>query len=213
MIDTIVFDLDGTLIDTEKLYRKYWPMALADYGYNLTDEMALSLRSLGRPFAPEQFKKWFGEDFDYYKVRDRRKEYVKNHIAANGIDLKPGVVRLLDYMDSHNITSAIATATDIERTTSYLKSVGLEGRFEKIVCATMVEKGKPAPDIYRYVLEQLNCDPDTVLAVEDAPNGVISAYEAGLKVIFVPDQTDVDDSIKDKIFARCERIDDIIDLL
>ena len=75
-----IFDLDGTLIDTEKLYRKYWPMALADYGYELSDERALMLRSLGRPFAPRQFKDWYGEDFDYNLIRHRRKEYVEEHI-------------------------------------------------------------------------------------------------------------------------------------
>ena len=70
-----IFDLDGTLIDTEKLYRKYWPMALRDFGYELSDERALKLRSLGRPFAPAQFKEWYGEDFDYNLVRQRRKEW------------------------------------------------------------------------------------------------------------------------------------------
>ena len=68
----VIFDLDGTLIDTEKLYRKYWPEALLHFGYELSDERALMLRSLGRPFAPEQFRKWFGEDFDYPAVRAYR---------------------------------------------------------------------------------------------------------------------------------------------
>ena len=68
MIKAVIFDLDGTLIDTERYYRIYWPKALEHFGYHLTDEQALALRSLGRPFAPKQFKEWFGEDFDYIKV-------------------------------------------------------------------------------------------------------------------------------------------------
>lgn len=66
MTDTIIFDMDGTLIDTEKYYRKCWPMALAAFGFEMTDEQALSFRSLGRSFALLHFKEMFGETIDYY---------------------------------------------------------------------------------------------------------------------------------------------------
>ena len=64
-IHAVIFDLDGTLIDTEKYYRICWPKAVEHFGYTMTDEQALSLRSLGRPYAPERFREWYGEDFDY----------------------------------------------------------------------------------------------------------------------------------------------------
>ena len=203
---TFIFDLDGTLIDTEKLYRKYWPMVLADYGYELSDERALKLRSLGRPFAPAQFKEWYGEDFDYNLVRQRRKEYVEGHIEKHGIDLRPGVKEILTFLKNKNITVAIATATDPERTTKYLEMTGISGFFTDIICATMVEHGKPAPDIYKYACEKLNKKPSECFAVEDAPNGVKSAYDAGLKVIFIPDQAPSDDSFKSMIFAEFDNI-------
>lgn len=210
---SIIFDMDGTLIDTEKLYRKYWPMAFKDIGYELSDERALMLRSLGRPFAPEQFKKWYGPDFDYNKVRNRRKEYIEEHVNKYGIELKPGVLTLLDWINNEGITTAIATATDEERTAKYLDMVGLSGRFKKIICATMVEHGKPSPDIYNYAASCLNVDKESIFAVEDAPNGVRSAYSAGLKVIYVPDQTPSDDEIKSMIYAEVPRIDGIIDII
>ena len=209
----VIFDLDGTLIDTEKLYRKYWPMALADYGYELSDERALMLRSLGRPFAPRQFKDWYGEDFDYDLIRKRRKEYVEGHIEKYGVELRPGVVETLNYLNEKGITTAIATATDLERTTKYLEMTGISGRFERIICATMVKNGKPAPDIYEYVCKELRSLPSDCYAVEDAPNGVRSAYTAGLNVIFVLDQAPADDSIKDMLFANIESLTMIKTLL
>ena len=204
-----IFDLDGTLIDTEKLYRKYWPMALRDYGYELSDERALMLRSLGRPFAPAKFKEWYGEDFDYNLVRQRRKEYVEGHIAKYGVELRPGVREILTFLRDKKITVAIATATDLERTTKYLEMTGISGFFTDIICATMVEHGKPAPDIYKFACEKLNKKPSECFAVEDAPNGVKSAYDAGLKVIFIPDQAPSDDTIKPMIYAEFDNISKI----
>ncbi len=208
-----IFDLDGTLIDTEKLYRKYWPMALKDYGYDLSDERALMLRSLGRPFAPRQFKDWYGEDFDYNLVRQRRKEYVEGHIEKYGIGLRPGVKEILTFLKEKNITVAIATATDLERTKKYLDMTGISPFFTDIICATMVEHGKPAPDIYKFACEKLNKKPSECFAVEDAPNGVKSAYDAGLKVIFIPDQAPSDDSFRSMIFAEFDNISNIKSLI
>ena len=208
-----IFDLDGTLIDTEKLYRKYWPMALADYGYELSDERALMLRSLGRPFAPIRFKEWYGEDFDYNLVRQRRKEYVEGHIAKFGVELRPGVKEILEYLRDKKITVAIATATDLERTVKYLEMTGIREFFTDIICATMVEHGKPAPDIYQYACRTLNMNPADCFAVEDAPNGVKSAFDAGLKVIFIPDQAPSDDSFNRMIFAEFDNISKIKSLI
>lgn len=208
-----IFDLDGTLIDTEKLYRKYWPMALADYGYELSDERALMLRSLGRPFAPIQFKEWYGEDFDYNLVRQRRKEYVEGHIAKFGVELRPGVKEILEYLRDKKITVAIATATDLERTVKYLEMTGIREFFTDIICATMVEHGKPAPDIYQHACRTLGMNPADCFAVEDAPNGVKSAFDAGLKVIFIPDQAPSDDSFNRMIFAEFDNISKIKSLI
>ena len=209
MIQAVIFDMDGTLLDTEKYYRRFWRKALEEFGYTVTEEQILSLRSLGRPYAPERLKEWFGEDFDYVAVRERRKELMEEQLQKDGIELKPGAISLLQELKHRGILSAIATATDLERTHRYLQQVEIMPYFDRVISATQVELGKPAPDIYLYACEQLGFRPEECIAVEDSPNGVLSAHRAGCKVIMVPDQTPPDEETKKYLFACVDTLEDV----
>ena len=213
MIRAVLFDMDGTLVDTEKYYRKFWPIAMAEFGYCLTDEQVLSMRSLGRPFAPARLKEWFGEDLDYYAIRARRTEIMEECLDREGIQLKPGAVEILDELKRRGVLAAVATASPLERTEKYLSHTGIRQYFDHIISATQVREGKPSPDIYLYACQQLGLDPSECMAVEDAPNGILAAYRAGLKVVMVPDQTPpTKEDLKD-LYACVNRLDEIGDLL
>ena len=157
MIKAVLFDMDGTLIDTEKYYRICWPKAMAHFGYEMSDEQALSMRSLGQPFAPTHLKEMFAdENLDYPAIRAYRKELMEEYLAKNGIEIKRGAVELLNFLKEKKIRRAVATATDMERTERYLKQIGLYPYFDEIISATMVEHGKPAPDIYTFALSLIH---------------------------------------------------------
>ena len=209
MIKAVLFDMDGTLIDTEKYYRRFWPLAMAEFGYHLTDEQVLSMRSLGRPFAPARLKAWFGEDLDYYAIRARRTEMMEKQLEKDGISLKPGAVEILEELKRRGIPAAVATATPLERTEKYLNLTGIRPYFSKIISATQVKEGKPSPDIYLYACEQLGLLPEECMAVEDAPNGILAAYRAGLKVVMVPDQTQPTKEDKKYLYACVDRLDEL----
>lgn len=209
MIKAVIFDMDGTVIDTEKYYREFWPKALRHFGYEMTDEQVLSIRSLGRPFAPQRFKEWYGEDFDYYKVRDKRKEMMNEHLAKVGIQKKKGAEEILTELKKRGILTAIATASDLERTEKYLDQVGLKGYFDKLISAVMVKEGKPSPDVYSYAVKELGLRPEECMAVEDSPNGIISAYKAGCRVVMVPDQTAPDDEVLPYLYGWADSLDEI----
>lgn len=207
----VLFDLDGTLIDTEKIYRQIWPKTCADMGYVLTDEMYLSLRSLGRPFAPKKFKEWFGEDFDYDGARKIRKTYFDAYKAEHGIELKKGAKELLTYLNDNDILTVIVTATDVVRAKEYLEFTGLADYFKRIVSATMVDEGKPSPKVYEYAVKELGLDKKDCVAVEDAPNGVCSAHGAGIDVVMVPDLTQPDEELEKIVYFKADSLLDLIE--
>ncbi len=209
MIKAVIFDMDGLILDTEKLLVKFWCEAAAEYGFPMRREQALHIRSLARKFAIPYLKEQFGEEFDYFKVRTRRMELMRSYISEHGLDVKKGITPLLDYLKEHNIPAAVATATDYERTEDYLTKAGLFGRFDKIICASMVECGKPMPDIYIYAAKQLGLEANECAALEDSPNGVKSACAAGCVTVMVPDLTPPDDELLSMVYAVAGSLEDV----
>ena len=184
-----IFDMDGLMIDTEKLYLRYWKQAAADFGYDMRDEHVYAIRSLARRYSIPKLKSFFGEDFPTEAVRTRRTDLINAHIEANGIELKKGLFEILDYLHSRGVKLAVATATPRERTTLYLSRIGAADRFDAVICGDMVISGKPEPEIYITAAKCLGLPPEECAAFEDSPNGLKSARAAGCKVIMIPDLT------------------------
>lgn len=213
MIKAVIFDMDGLMIDTEKLLVKYWLEAANYYGYHLSREQILGIRSLAAKYAIPKLQAEIGEDFDYYTVRTMRIQLMNGHIEKYGLEEKPGLGELLDYLKEHNYPIAVATATDLERTKRYLGSLDRLKYFDQIVCASMVANGKPAPDIYLEAAVRLNVSPEDCMALEDSPNGIMSAYRAGMHPVMVPDLSEPDEDTRKLLYRCVGNLAEVISLL
>ena len=208
MIKAAVLDMDGTMLDTEKIYMIYWIKAANYYGYDMKPEHVLSIRSLASKYAEEKFKLFFGPECNYYEIKAKRKELMKAYFDENGIEKKKGLDQFLEHLKKRGYKVAVATATDYERTKEYLEKLDIDKYFDKIVCANMVACGKPAPDIYLEAAKRLEVNPEECIALEDSPNGVLSANKAGCKVIMVPDLDQPNEEISKLLYAK---VDDLLE--
>lgn len=190
MIEAVLFDMDGVITDTEKIYHRTWPQAFHEFGYtDFTEEDALLQRSLNHADAQALWAGRFGADFCFADVKKRNYEMVLEIIDKEGIERKPGIEEILDYLKASGIKAAVVTATKYDRAIRRLDAVGLADAFETIVSASMVKIGKPHPDVYLYACDKIGVTPEHCIALEDSPNGIRSAASAGCKAIMIPDLT------------------------
>lgn len=213
MLKGVIFDMDGLMVDTESLLQVFWCRAANQLGYPMTKEHVLGIRSLSAKYAIPHLKKLFGEDFDYYAVRKLRIQMMNDYISKNSIVKKYGLDELLDYLKSTTLKTAVATATDSMRTEMYLKSIEVFDYFDQIICGDMIKNGKPEPDIYLKAAEKLNLNPKECIALEDSPNGIISAHRAGCMPIMIPDLSQPDAETEKLLFAKCNNLADVITVI
>ena len=209
MIKAVIFDLDGLILDTEKLLVKFWCQAANEAGFPMQTEHALHIRSLGRKFAIPYLSEVFGPEFDYINIRSRRMELMAEHIHEHGLEKKPGLEELLNFLQKNRIPAAVATATDKLRAEKYLQQTGLLHYFSCVICAAMVENGKPKPDIYLFAASRLGLKPQECMALEDSPNGVRAASSAGCVTVMIPDLTEPDDEVIPLIYTSVKSLADV----
>ena len=208
-ISGVIFDLDGLILDTEKLYQRFWREAAHRCGFDMTHETALALRSLDKTLARKLLNDTFGEEFNFDLVKSTRISLMNAYVDEHGVQAKPGVRELTDYLHTENIKTAIATATNYDRTDDYLNRAGVRDCFETIINACDLPHGKPYPDVYLTACKRLDLEPKNCIALEDSPNGVKSAHAAGCRVICVPDGERTDSEIQTFVYGIADSLLDV----
>jgi len=188
MIEAVVFDFDGLILDTETPLHCSWHEIYEKHGLTvLESEWAAMIGSSADPVeAYELLERHLGHPIDRVAVREQRRRRETELLEDEQV--MPGVQRLIQDAIAQEIRLAVASSSDREWVVGHLQRIGLLERFEAIVCAEDVPVTKPSPDLYMAALRLLGVSPDRAMAFEDSVHGVRAAKAAGLYCIAVPNK-------------------------
>ena len=209
----VLFDMDGVVIDSERLFTRFWMESAADLGFPMTREQALQLRSLRREQGIEKMEAFFGPAANFDEIRAHRIELMEAHIARHGVDEKPGIRKLLALLKEKDIPCAITSSSALAVVRERLGRLGILDGFTALCSGKDVPNGKPFPDIYLAGAAAIGVAPEMCLAIEDSPTGLEAAWRAGCMGVFVPDQDQPDDVTLSRCFARADSLLDVMELL
>lgn len=192
----VVSDMDGLLLDTERLMQGAILESSAFHGFPMDDPLFLSLVGVPVDGNRRQLAEAFGTAFPFDAYLARYRETVLAEIARNGMPVKPGAPDLLRDVKAAGLPLAIATSTGRQRAEEHLAHVGFLDMLDALVTRDDVKNPKPHPEPYLLAAERLGVDPAHCLALEDSPTGVRSAAAAGMMVVMVPDLLPATDELR-----------------
>ena len=214
MIEAVIFDMDGTIFDTEKMLYRAW-CELVRQGVlpeSILEEVP-KWRGKNRAEVRKKLSLLMGSDFDVDAFYEKRKQIIFGILDQEGVPLKPGVPDIFLQLRSMGYPLALATATNRDSVADYMRRTGYGVYFDSIITGDRVERCKPAPDIFLLAAAELGIEPQNCLVIEDTPNGVRAGLAAGMQVIMVPDIEQPDDQLRQQVWHCCESLAQIPSLI
>jgi HAD superfamily hydrolase (TIGR01509 family) len=193
---TAIFDMDGTLFDSERIALNCWQEAFKGCGVHVARQELETVIGVDAKGTREFLSRFVPAGVGYEDLLHSTRTIIKNYIERHGLPLKPGAGELLDLLRHRGIKLGLATSTHVERTLANLNGAKIADCFEVVVCGDQVERCKPHPDIYLKALADLGAAPDEAIALEDSDHGIRAAFTAGLRVIHIPDIKRIDEDTR-----------------
>ena len=209
MTKLAIFDVDGTLIDSESIYVKAALLNNKINNYNVPLNVIMNTIGRNRESVRQVVIDSQTKDFDYDTYRSKLMEIYNQ----DRLTLKKGAINILEYCKNHNILSAVATSTYKEKQLRILNKLDLIKYFDYMVFGDEIKNSKPAPDIYLDVYNHYNFKKEDILIFEDSRNGILSAHNAGIKVVYIKDVVDVEKEVVDLAYKSIKDLDEGIKLL
>lgn len=186
-IQCVIFDMDGCLVNSERIYIEGWMNAFQSKKIPITQEIVEGWAGHGLTWINEQVEQYTHNHLLTLELRQLREEYFYQQLFLGNVNLMPYAHELLSYLKENKVLIGLATCTLESKASEILKYHKLEDFFDFTVFGNEVSNFKPSPDIYLKALEKSGVDVNHCIVFEDSPTGVMSAHQAGLKVIYIPD--------------------------
>lgn len=205
-IAAVIFDMDGLMFDTERIIMQAWKQAGHEFGYDIPDPALHATRGLGIEGTEHLFETILGPGFPFYQVRALRVQYTQTIIATQGLPIKDGLFELLDLLDTHTLSKAVATGTERAQAEPLLNMAHVLHRFDVLVYGDEVQNGKPDPEIFWLAAKRLQVTPEQCVVLEDSASGIRAASQAKMMPIAIPDINRLPHDVETLAFKTCDSL-------
>ena len=212
-IELVIFDMDGLILDTEKLYLEFGLEAFSDFGHNITEEAILGTVGLNDESTKAYYTEYLGKPIDFEEVFQEIDKKLLSASINKEIEIKNGFFELADYLEKNNIKKVVATSSKREKAEYMLKNAGILDRFDFLVCGDEVLNGKPDPEIFLKAAEKLKADVKNTMVLEDSYNGLRAAKSADMIPVMIPDLLKANEEIAKIIYKETKDLEGVVKIL
>ncbi len=200
MIKAIIFDMDGLMIDSERVTFECYQERLKDMNLTMDEEFYKTL--LGKPIKGiyQRFYDVYGNDFPIENVIQDVHQLMAERFETEGVPVKKGLVELLHYLKDNNYKTIVATSSNRDRVDKILAQAKITEFFDDSICGDEVTKGKPNPEVFLKSCQKLGINVDEAIVLEDSEAGIQASYDANIKVICIPDMKYPEKQYEEKTF-------------
>lgn len=200
MIKAIIFDMDGLMIDSERVTFECYQERLKDMNLTMDEEFYKTL--LGKPIKGiyQRFYGVYGNDFPIENVIQDVHQLMAERFETEGVPVKKGLVELLHYLKDNNYKTIVATSSNRDRVDKILAQAKITEFFDDSICGDEVTKGKPNPEVFLKSCQKLGVNVDEAIVLEDSEAGIQASYDANIKVICIPDMKYPEKQYEEKTF-------------
>lgn len=213
MIKAIIFDMDGLMIDSERVTFECYQEILK--GMNLTMDEEFYKTLLGKPLKGiyQRFYDVYGNDFPIEDVIKDVHALMAKRFETEGVPIKTGLKSLLEYLKENNYKTIVATSSNRDRVDTILSQAPITDYFDDSICGDEVTKGKPNPEVFLKSCQKLGVNVDEAIVLEDSEAGIQASYDAGIKVICIPDMKYPEKQYEEKTFKILKDLNDVTEYL
>lgn len=213
MKKAVIFDMDGLMIDSERVTYNEYVKKLAELGHHdFTEELYRNCLGKNKQGICQVFIDHYGQDFPMDEVWDDVHVWIDESLRQY-VPKKKGLVELLEYLKANNYKTIVATSSGRARVDEILKNADLTKYFDDTICGDEVTHGKPHPEIFLTACQKLDVKPEEALVLEDSEAGILAAYDGRIDVICVPDMKYPEPQFVEKVTKIIDSLDEVIDYL
>lgn len=211
-VEAVLFDMDGLMFDTERMYMRAWKKVGEHLGIPIDDRFLIPSRGMIRSDSRKLFEELYNPDMSYDEIIAARQVFMEKELEA-GIECKKGLLELLQFLKDKGYKIALATSTPRDRANRMLEETDTRKYFDGFAFGDTIEKGKPEPDIFLKAAEEVCTAPTKCLVLEDSRNGIWAGKKAGCYVIMIPDLVPATEEIDQILDAKFSDLTQVIDWL